>query len=118
MGLDMYLHKLPKGDKEQSYEVCYWRKANAIHHYFTKDAEEDNCVEFTVNVDDLTTLKNMCLKSLKNKEPLLETASGFFWGGTDYDDYYWDMLSSTADDIEVILSHHTEGDTYEYYAWY
>lgn len=118
MGLDMYLHKLPQGDKDQSFKVMYWRKANAIHRWFTQDAEEDNCVDFNKTVEDLKRLHSMCVNSIKNKEPILETGSGFFWGSTDYDEWYWEQLQETADNLEVIISHHEDGDEYEYSAWY
>ncbi len=55
----------------------------------------------------------MCVDSVENKEPILETGSGFFWGNTDYDEWYWNELQATADAIEVIIRHHEEGDTYE-----
>ena len=118
MGLDMYLYRLPQGDKDQEQEVKYWRKASAIHRWFTQDAEEDNCVEFSKTIEDVERLHRMCTNSLNKKEPLLETGSGFFWGNTDYDDFYWEDIKETAESLEDIINEHEEGDKYLYYAWY
>lgn len=118
MGLDMYLYKMPQGDKDQEYQVKYWRKANAIHRWFTQDHEKDNCTEFPKTIEDIKRLHHMCVTSLKKKEPVLETSSGFFWGSTEYDGWYWEDIQETADALEVIISHHEEGDEYFYYAWY
>lgn len=52
------------------------------------------------------------LKDTSIAEKLLPTASGFFFGGTDYDDYYWDCLLDTKKILEEVLKD-TEGD-YEY----
>jgi len=118
MGLDMYLHRLPQGDRDQEQRVMYWRKASAIHRYFTKDAKEDNCIDFPKTIEDIQALRLLCINSIEEKEPLLETGSGFFWGSTEYDSYYWEDLQDTADAMEAIISEHQEGDTYEYSAWY
>ena len=118
MGLDMYLYKLPQGDKNHEYEVNYWRKSNAIHRWFTQDAEEDNLTEFPKTIEDIKRLYHLCARSLKQKEPVLETGDGFFWGSTKYDEWYWEDIQETVDALEVIIKHLEEGDEYYYYAWY
>lgn len=118
MGLDMYLYRLPDGDKDQEQKVMYWRKANAIHRWFTQGDTEDNCKEFSKTIEDIKRLQSMCAKSLEKKEPALETGSGFFWGSTDYDDWYWEDIKETAESLQSVIDNHEEGDEYTYYAWY
>lgn len=118
MGLDMYLYKLPQGDKNQEQQVMYWRKSNAIHRWFTQDAKEDNTTEFSKNIEDIKRLQGMCANSFNKKEIVLETSSGFFWGSTSYDDWYWEDIKETAESLENVINDHEEGDEYVYYAWY
>ena len=68
MGLDMYLHKLPQGDRDQEQRVMYWRKANAIHRWFTQDTKEDNCVDFPKTIEDIQRRFGVCVLTLLNKK--------------------------------------------------
>ena len=58
MGLDMYLHKRPKGE-----EIGYWRKHNRLHgwmeHLWEKrgNTAEFNCVDLLLDNDDLNQLQ-------------------------------------------------------------
>tara|TARA_R110000822_G_scaffold123371_3_gene257775 strand:+ start:711 stop:1070 length:360 start_codon:yes stop_codon:yes gene_type:complete len=119
MGLDMYLYRLRDGqDRDDSDEIVYWRKANAIHGYFTEGAEEDNCVDFPVTVDQLEYLVETCAESIMNKEPLLRPYEGMFFGSNFVDDWYWNSIKETLEDLSKVLNDHKEGDEYVYSAWY
>ena len=54
-------------------------------------------------------------KSLANE--LLPTSDGFFFGGTDYDDYYLNGLTYTADTIDKLLTMPDEWDLYYHSSW-
>jgi hypothetical protein len=48
-----------------------------------------------------------CKQVLENKKlakELLPTAEGFFFGGTEYDDWYFETLQDTVDMIEPLLT--------------
>jgi homoserine trans-succinylase len=47
-------------------------------------------------------------------EALLPTTSGFFFGNTDYDEYYLRDLQNTVDQIEPLLLVEDNDDDYEY----
>ena len=138
-------------------DIAYWRKANHIHHWFTKDLDDDTRVE--MKGEDILKLVEDCkkvLKSLegqkvvdkvkigttyetvhilidgenideiisnminneidKNKEfisikeyenidlalEILPTSEGFFFGGTDIDEYYKYDLESTIEQLKDI----------------
>lgn len=114
MGLDMVLEARRKGS-EDSFEVAYWRKANAIHKWFVDNVQEgkDDCGEYLVSRDALITLREACVQVLYDKsthdgtlglaEKLLPTKSGFFFGGTDYDDWYYENAEFTIESINKIL---------------
>ena len=94
--------------KEVQIEAGYWRKANQIHDWFVKNVQggEDECRPHYVSREDLQTLKETCQEVLANREraaELLPTASGFFFGGTDYDDWYFQDLEQTVRIIEDAL---------------
>lgn len=134
MGLDMYLEgvryisqyeridgKLVKTRKRQIIKTLeiYWRKANAIHNWFVENIQEgeDDCRCYELEKEQLIELRNTCKKVLKNdslKEKLLPTQGGFFFGGTDYDEYYYNDLKETVKEINRLLSMNDEYDWFEY----
>ena len=76
-------------------EAMYWRKANAIHDWFVKNVQngEDDCGTYYVENEQLQALVDTCKAILADHTlaaELLPTASGFFFGSTDYDDYYYE----------------------------
>ena len=98
---------------EVKLEVGYWRKANAIHKWFVDNVQEgtDDCGHYGVSVEQLKKLREDIKEILTDKvriarrlneeivpekaEEVLPTQSGFFFGGTDYDEYYWDNMKNT-----------------------
>ena len=95
--------------KEVQIEAGYWRKANQIHQWFVDNVQggEDECRPHYVSREDLQTLKETCEAVLADRSKaseLLPTASGFFFGGTDYDDWYFQDLEATIKIIDDCLS--------------
>jgi len=83
-------------------DVCYWRKANAIHKWFVDNVQDgnDNCAEYYVGYSKLMELRDLCDSVISNdneeiSEELLPTSSGFFFGDTSYDEWYIDNLKAT-----------------------
>jgi hypothetical protein len=82
-------------------EVAYWRKANAIHQFFVNlDDGKDECQKIYVERENLEELVNRCNIILENKDvekakELLPSQGGFFFGFTDYDEYYFEDLENT-----------------------
>lgn len=110
----------PKKIKEVVEEVGYWRKANQIHNWFVKNVQngEDDCKEYYVSESQLKTLHEVCKQVLADRnlaEELLPTQGGFFFGGTEYDGYYFTDLENTVKIIDDILASDPELDAYYYY---
>ena len=87
--------------------IGYWRKANHIHHWFVKYIQDgtDDCGDYTVTWHDLVQLRAMCQAVIDDPEKandLLPTSSGFFFGGTDYDEWYFKDVQHTIDIINKI----------------
>jgi hypothetical protein len=99
-------------------EVGYWRKANQIHKWFVDNVQEgnDNCGNYYVNSTTLEELLELC-KQVRDDhskaEELLPSTSGFFFGGTEYDEWYFNDIDNTIKIIEECLA--DEGaDDFEY----
>lgn len=86
-------------------EVAYWRKANQIHKWFVDNIQdgEDNCEESLASYGKLMELVDLCKKVIETKDPsLLPPEEGFFFGGTEIDDYYYENLKYTIEMLENI----------------
>ena len=128
MGLDMYLsakrylwQKDREGMKVSGLDIpapleldgihcsaAYWRKANQIHGWFVRNVQDDvdDCGSYEVGRNDLQALVDVCRKVLANRKlaaKLLPPNEGFFFGGYEYDEYYFDELQRTADELAALL---------------
>lgn len=56
------------------------------------------------------TCEGMVLEDASTARRLLPTQEGFFFGSTDYDQYYWEDLESTKAQLEAILETVEETD--------
>jgi len=127
MGLDMFLTArrsvygknppvklpdyVPEGLKIDSINVdaAHWRKANAIHNWFVENVQNgvDDCTEFRVDRQELVTLRDLAQQVLADPAKageLLPTKGGFFFGPTDYDDWYLDGLRETVEQLDKVLN--------------
>lgn len=90
-------------------EVGYWRKANQIHNWFVENIQDgvDDCdFHREVTKEDLEELLDVCHEVLCNHdlaEARLPSTSGFFFGSTEYDEYYFDDIEKTIDIITKVL---------------
>jgi hypothetical protein len=111
----------PKKVKYIIEEAGYWRKQNQIHRWFVDNVQNgvDNCGEYYVDIDDLKTLLELCEKVKADHslaEELLPSASGFFFGGTEYDEWYFDGIDNTIDILKEALEDE-RGDYYYSSSW-
>jgi len=100
-------------------QVAYWRKANQIHKWFVDHVQDgnDNCEEYRVTRDQLQLLLDNCKLVLINKEEapnLLPPQEGFFFGSYEYDEFYWQDIQDTIDQIEKILNEYPEEWDFQY----
>ena len=102
-------------------EAMYWRKVNAVHDWFVREVQggEDDCGTYRVSREQLQELVSLCNKVLlaadeETAQELLPTASGFFFGGTDYEEYYYEGLSWTVEGLTKILQN-PAFDSMEFY---
>ena len=104
-----------------SITVGYWRKANAIHNWFMQYADEDNCKPEYVTRKQLVELLATCaqIKTAKDDDlsaELLPTEAGFFFGSTEYDDWYYHQIDYTINLLENLLQNTDDTWSFEYQA--
>ena len=112
--------------KELGCRAAYWRKANQIHGWFVRNVQdgEDNCRPFDVTREDLQALIDVCRKVMPHQSEfghnrelaaeLLPPNEGFFFGGYEYDDYYFDEVQRTADELAALLEALDDSWSFEY----
>ena len=89
-------------------EAGYWRKQNQIHRWFVENIQNgtDDCGEYYVSKADLETLLELCEKVKADNslaDGLLPGASGFFFGGTEYDERYYNGIDNTIEILKEAL---------------
>ncbi len=106
----------PKKVKYIIEEAGYWRKANQIHRWFVENVQNgvDNCGDYYVGSEKLAELLELCKKVKADHslaDELLPSASGFFFGGTEYDEWYFNDIENTIAVLEEAL----KDDRADYY---
>ena len=106
--------------KEVSFEAMYWRKANAIHRWFVQNVQDgvDDCRTSYVGREHLESLLRTCQEvkaKPKKADELLPTSSGFFFGGTEYDEWYFEGINDTIEIINEALAMPEEWE-FEYHS--
>lgn len=100
--------------------VGYWRKQNAIHQWFVDNCQDgmDDCRTSYVSRDQLNELKQLCQQIIddpKEANDLLPTQSGFFFGSTEYDEWYFEGLKDTVEIVDRALAMPDEWE-FEYHS--
>lgn len=89
-------------------KVAYWRKCNQIHKWFVENCQGgiDDQRSSYVGRQKLTNLIELCEQVLANNDEahdLLPTEGGCFFGSTDYDDWYFEELKDTVNQLKSVL---------------
>ena len=129
MGLDMYLYakrymwrddelatkiseNFPELDGARistiQAEVGYWRKANAVHKWFVDNVQAgvDDCGNYEVSFEALEALLEIVEQVLADRDnaaTILPTTSGFFFGETQYNDWYFEDMEHTRSMLKKLI---------------
>lgn len=122
MGLDMYLQAENKQTGEGRL-VHSWRKANQIRGWFVTrfDQEPDEQLKIALTDDDIDALISDIEQVLADKAlapSLMPTSSGFFFGSTDYDTYYFDELKDTLQYLKNDFEYNPDNEQLFYTEWW
>lgn len=101
-------------------KIAYWRKAYQIHSWFVEHVQGgvDECQTGPAfGVSTLKELVDVCKDALESRDPtLLEPESGFFFGSTDIDEWYWEGLRETISMLEPYTSEEDEDSEFLYHS--
>ena len=101
-------------------DIGYWRKANAIHNFLVQECQGgvDDCQLSIVKKTHLKDLLKRCKKAISVKdiylndgiledgegiEEYLPTTSGFFFGGTEFNEWFFNDVEETIELVEKVL---------------
>jgi len=116
LGLDDYIEN-GEASLQVQMTVAYWRKFNAIHKWFVDNCQGgvDDCQVSWVTREKLVELRDLCVRASDDKDStLLPTTSGFFFGSTEVDEFYWDDIDNTALKLSAIIADEKLKD-YDFY---
>lgn len=116
MGLDIYFHS-----SNYNEEVGYFRKVNSLLKWIEDNvAEFDNCERILIEKRHLEQLKaTLDQLTPENCSELFPTQGGFFYGSTDYDEYYWQDVEEVKLWVEETLENFDfEAEKLIFHAWW
>ncbi|HEX9085924.1 MAG TPA: hypothetical protein VF867_00170 [Arthrobacter sp.] len=139
MGLDQALRRMSPetyrriqeweaGDHEADYpdvhveELWVGRKENHIHCYFEGEVGDvENCAYLRVEREHIERLVDRLAKVHADHElagALLPTQAGFFFGSTDFDEWYFKDVEAELKEFTEILEHWDPYEIHVYWAWW
>ena len=95
---DQNCYRVEKRDLEVLLDTLRDVYKSLINKELVKEKRYD---EYTKREYEVEVYKN---EDLEVAESLLPTQDGFFFGVTEYDKYYFDMIERTLDDLEIIYN--------------
>lgn len=103
-----------------SHEDMYYRKVNCLYAYFNDRLENEQCL---VTLDDCKKIIKYAKTILETRdtdiaEKLLPTQSGFFFGSTEYNRYYFADVKDVLEQFSEYIDDWTD-DTigWVYFSW-
>ena len=85
--------------------TAYFRKVNCIYAYFSERLEDEKCI---VDKSDIVDIMQRAIRILESKDEelakeILPTQGGFFFGSTDYDEYYYEDMIEILKEFGKLL---------------
>ena len=129
MGLDISVIKIHVDQEDQNKteeeiydtklgeEILYYRKVNFLIPFFEDSVlyEEMGFILSSVHKDKIKDLIDSCEMVLKNRKKapeILPTEGGFFFGSTEYDDYYFKCVQEVLSNFKELLKDFEEDCKY------
>lgn len=107
----------------KAYKLMYWRKANQIHNWFIEncnngvDNNNGKYIKVTYKqIEELLETIRQVLDSEELAENILPTCSGCFFGGIDYDEYYFKDLKDTFETLTEKLKGYSRKNKFTYWS--
>jgi hypothetical protein len=99
----------------KTFEDCYYaesdvyfRKVNFVYRYFANKLVDECCFADKSDIEELISRCDKVLADHSLAEELLPTTSGFFFGSTDYDEWYFKDVEDCKKQMTNLLSKYNE----------
>ena len=92
---------------------AYFRKVNFIYEYFRNDMVDESCVVDKSRIGDLISICEDVLAHKGDEDYASEnlpTTSGFFFGSTDYNDWYWNDVKDCIKQMRKLYKAMSDDD--------
>lgn len=86
----------------------YFRKVNFVYNFFSNKLEDECCFADKSDIEELISRCDKVLADHSLAQELLPTRSGFFFGSTDYDNWYFGDVEDCKRQMEKLLSMYDE----------
>jgi hypothetical protein len=107
-------------DTHASTEDMYYRKVNFLYAFFADKLDNEECLVTRHDCELIIKYGEVILenKDVDLAKKLLPTQSGFFFGSTDYNDYYFMDVKDVVEQFKEYLENWTD-DTmgWVYFSW-
>ena len=124
---------------EEMPEIAYFRKVNflmSFFDYYEKCEDEGNmegdCCYVPISEDEISALIDACSETIKRRKEIekavkegididdlpLQPESGFFFGSTDYDEWFFEDVKEVKKKFKAILSDLKDDEEVFMYAWW
>lgn len=94
-------------------EDAYFRKVNFIYAFFIKELENESCIVDKHRISQLIDACEDVLAHYKDEDyaqEVLPTQSGFFFGSTLYDDWYWEDVKNCLTQMKRLYKSMSDDD--------
>ena len=89
-------------------ESAYFRKVNFIYRYFGEKLVDESCIVTKAEIEDIIERCKKVLADHSLAKELLPTCDGFFFGSTDYDNWYFKDVEDCQKQMEKLLEDYDE----------
>lgn len=103
-----------------NHEDMYYRKVNCLYAYFADRLDHEQCLVTKADVEDIIdrASKVLLAHDEETSAELLPTQGGFFFGSTEYNEWYYDDIADVYKQFTKYLEDWTD-DTigWVYFSW-
>ena len=93
----------------------YFRKVNFVYNFFSNKLEDECCFADKSDIEELISRCDKVLADHSLAQELLPTRSGFFFGSTDYDDWYFNDVKDCRKQMKSLLRKYNEDTDVMYF---
>lgn len=121
MGLDQWINVFKTNGDTNQYT---YRKVNWLRNWVIENTlltHSSNTEEVILHIEKLKELLELCKETLEEKQnadEILPTLGGFFFGDTEYDEYYFSSVRKVRDDLNEILENEGAIQMVTYEDWW